>query len=211
MEGIFAGFREEFGAHHGAKAPELHFKEFPNTLQACSEMLRGETGRAATRSGASPEKRLGGGPLFEAGWGKGRMKRRFKSRREAAPPRFAIMAERGKDGCSTEPVTAQERGRACLPAGKRLVSVAPPVWAALPRTPWHTASLFAAGADVESAGGVNRQRRYAGTGAVQREIVFAPPHRVRKLFFGYDGLSRLPRTYRRLFIAGTDGGESAGR
>ena len=47
------------------KTPELHFKEFPNTLQACSEMLRGETGRAATRSGASQR----------SGWAAGRFLR----------------------------------------------------------------------------------------------------------------------------------------
>ncbi len=78
-----------------------------------------------------------------------------------AAPRFAIMAERGKDGCSTEPVTARSGGE---PACRRR-----------------------AGRRVRPT----RERRWAGTGAaVQRGLVFAPPHRVRKFLFGYDGPSR---------------------
>ncbi len=52
------------------KTPELHFKEFPNTLQACSEMLRGETGRAATRSGP-PREAVGAGRFLRPDGEKG--------------------------------------------------------------------------------------------------------------------------------------------
>ena len=98
-----------------------------------------------------------------------------------------------------------------MPAGKRLVSVAPPVWAALPGRPGHTASLFAAGADggkAQAGKPINDDVliQYKRNGAVGDCFRSAPPRP--KIPFRIRRPVKMPRTYRRPFIAGTDGGKA---